>query len=329
MFKGVIPTKVVLFAATSIFISSCGLTTNQKSAALQIGNATSTAGQFSSDSFIGIRQAVIDMQVAYYRIDHEASCIKMPNRTCSLPLDRGLSTDDMAARIALADAITAYGNAINALVSEDRDQAIAEAANELSGSIASATEKNDSIDFDQDKQEAVSTLTQLASGWYVERKREQGLKKIAKAYSKLLEQAIPLLKQDFDIHWNSPCRTEFKDGRSKDAPTSGKDRPSGVLDVYCETAYKLKSFAKRRINDSSFPHYQRRDSVDAYVLAENAQNNGWIISQKGTKLLAQLLESSHELKNIVNDPDYKIEDLKRLAKNTKELSSSLKLLITE
>jgi hypothetical protein len=116
-------------------------------------------------------------------------------------------------------------------------------------------------------------------------------------------------------------------GRIKDAPRSGPEKPAGLLDIYCQGAYNLKVFSKDIINDPSAAHTLRISAVDGYVLAHNAQTNGAIISKNGTALLEQLSKAAPDLAKVVNNKKYKSADIKALGRDMKTLTSSLRLLI--
>lgn len=320
----------LMFAA--VMLTGCGLTVQQKADSTAIAKATVASGQFASDNLAQLRRHVIDLQVAYHKINPRAKCLDTGMGTCALPLDKGIRTDDLTARIALSDALAAYGQAIDSLINADHKEEIAEAADELNGSLASAAEKSDALDLSEDQLDAISGLVEVAGRWNLERQRQHALQEIAPGYASVINQVTPLLIHDFTLQWNSPCRPEFRDGRADGAPSTGDSKQAGMLDVYCKTAYDLKRHARRIIdarNAEPAYHTVRSDAVDAYVLAHNAQVNGYILSSNGSKLLSKLHDSAEELGNVANDKHYSSKDIKALGKDLKSLSSSLKVLITK
>jgi|GEM_PF-6151146 hypothetical protein len=315
------------FLVLAVLLSGCGLSIQQKSDATRVAKATSTVGDFSAEQLIGIRKAVIDLQVAYYKIDSKAKCLDTGMGTCAIPLDGGLSTQDLEARLAVAQALSAYGNALDSLINADHSEDLLKAANELGDSLGSAAEKSGGITLSDDDVEAISALTNLAGRWHVESKRKRALKGLAGSYANVIRQVAPLLERDFELQWNSPCRPEFQDGRIDGAPASGDSNVAGILDVHCLAAYNLKRKARMLIDSASTAHDLRASAVEGYVLAHNAQSNGWIVSQRGSALIKQLNKSAEELEQVAQNRKYQSKDLKQLGKDVKTLTSSLKLLI--
>lgn len=316
-----------LVVTLAVLLSGCGLSVQQRSDATRVAKATTVVGDFSSEQLTGVREAVIDIQASYYKIKSTAKCIDTGKGTCAIPLDRGISTSDIEARIAVAQALSAYGTALDALVNSDTSEGLLSAANELGDSLGAAAEKSSDLSLTEDDIKAVSALVDLAGRWRVERKRERALKGIARSYAGVINQVTPLLEQDFDIQWRSPCRPEFQDGAVADAPTSGESKPAGTLDIYCQAAYELKRAARTLIDSSDMEYDLRVGAVDAYMLAHNAQVNGWIISQKGSALIRQLRQSAVELERVADSKKYQSKDIKQLGKDVKALTSSLKLLV--
>jgi hypothetical protein len=208
----------------------------------------------------------------------------------------------------------------------DHAEGLLQAANDLGDAMGSAAEKSSSFNLSEGDVKAVSALTDLAGRWHLERKRKKVLRDLAHSYANTVHQVAPVLEGDFQLQWNSPCRPVFQDGRARSAPASGESKPAGMLDVYCQTAYNLKRNARRLVDSPSTDYDRRSGAVDGYVLAHNAQINGWLISQKGTALLRQLNKSAAELEKVLNNKKYKSEDIKQLGKDVKTLTSSLKLL---
>lgn len=321
---------LILFAMVAI--TGCGLTVQQKADSTAIANATTESGEFSSESLTQLRREIIDLQVVYYKINPNAKCLDTDVGTCAIPLDQGVTTEDLAPRVAISDALAAYGNAIDSLINADHKEDIAEAANDLKDSLSSASEKSDELSLSEDQLDAISALIDVAGRWNLERQRKKALIEISESYATVIDQVTPMLIQDLSIKWNSPCRPAFRDGRADNAPTTGVDKEDGILDVYCSTAYNLKRNAKMLIDgrgSTNLPHAIRVDAVDAYVMAHNAQVNGFIISNTGAKLLSKLKDSAEDLGRVAKDKNYKSKDIKELGKDLKSLSSSLKLLITK
>jgi len=321
-----------LILLASVLLTGCGLTIQQKADSTTIAKATVKSGEFSSESLTKLRSDIIDLQVAYYKINPKAKCLDTDVGTCAIPLDQGVTAEDLAPRIAASDALAAYGSAIDSLINADHKEQIAEAANDLKDSLASATEKSDALSLSEDHLDAISGLVDVAGRWNLERQRRNALIEISTGYRVAIEQVTPMLIQDLTLSWNSPCRPEFRNGRADNAPSSGVSKESGILDIYCSTAYNLKRNARKlidisNINDSHHPI--RADAVDAYVLAHNAQVNGFIVSETGSKLLSKLKDSADELGRIAKDKKYKSNDIKELGKDLKTLTSSLKVLITK
>ena len=311
----------------ALFLSGCGLTVQQKADTSRIAKATSAAGTFSTDHLVDLRSAIIRLQVASYKIDPKAKCVDTPAGPCVIPLDRGISAKDMEARLAVSQALAAYGNALDALINADRSSEILNAANELGDAVGSAADKSASLTLNQDDLNAISALTALAGRWHLEHKRKEALLALAKGYAQTVHQVTPLLERDFALQWNSPCLSTFRDGPTKDAPNKGTSKEAGILDVYCRAAYTLKRKAKRVIDNTATEHDIRVDAVDSYMLADNAQTNGALLSEKGVALLKQLDKSAAELEKVATDNKYQSKDIKQLGKDVKTLTSSLKLLI--
>lgn len=319
--------KYSLYALVLLLLSGCGLSVQQKADATRIANATTTAGDFSTAQFTSLRSAIIALQVAYYKVDVQAHCERSNDGVCLIPLDRGVTTDAIDARIAITDALSAYGKALDSLINADHSEDLLIAAHDLGYSLGAAADKSDAFELSEDDTKAISALTALAGRWRVEGKRKRALRALASSYANTVQRLIPLLENDFKLQWNSPCRPAFLNGRIKDAPRPGPDKPAGLLDIYCQGAYNLKVFSKDIINDSGAVHTLRISAVDGYVLAHNAQTNGAIISKNGTALLEQLGKSAPELAKVANNKKYKSADIKALGKDMKTLTSSLKLLI--
>ncbi|WP_272975608.1 hypothetical protein [Alcanivorax jadensis] len=320
----------ILFAAVTL--TGCGLTIQQKADSTAIAKATVESGEFSSENLAQLRRDIIDLQVAYYKINPNAECLDTDVGTCTIPLDQGVTTDDLAPRIAISDALAAYGKTIDSLINADHKEEIAEAASDLRDSLASASDKSEEFSLSDDQLDAISALIDVAGRWNLERQRKKALIEISAGYATVIDQVTPLLIQDLSLKWDSPCRPAFRDGRADNAPTSGAHKEDGILDLYCSTAYNLKRNAKILIDDSNSTNLQhaiRVDAVDAYVMAHNAQVNGFIISNTGTKLLSKLKDSADELGRVAKDKNYKSKDIKELGKDLKSLSSSLKVLITK
>lgn len=319
--------KYFLCALALTLLSGCGLSVQQKSDATRIASATTTAGEFSTQQFTNLRSAIIALQVAYYKVDIHAQCERSTSGVCFVPLDRGVTTDAIDARVALTDALSAYGKALDSLINADHAEELLTAANELGDSLGAAADKSDAFSLSDDDTNAISALTALAGRWRVEGKRKRALRALAASYAKTIQRITPLLENDFQLQWNSPCNPEFLNGRTQDAPRSGPEKPAGLLDIYCQSAYNLKVFSKDIINDSSAEYALRISAVDGYVLAHNAQTNGAIISKNGTALLTQLHQAAPELAKVANNKKYQSADIKALGKDMKTLTSSLKLLI--
>lgn len=308
-------------------LAGCGLTAQQRAQVSDFSRNASKSAEFASGQLKRVRDQVKALQAARYKIDHSLSCFDDKYGLCVISTDRGLLDAGLQQRITAVAALESYSSSLSDLLEADTSEDISEAATGLSESYSDASEALDGSSFDENEQEALSGLVSVIGGWVSDREKAKAIKRIVPAYAEPVAMLTNLMKNDFTVQYNSPCRPEFRDGRRPDAPRKGPDKKAGIIDTYCQAGWFTKRAALAIIQDPESSHVRRKDAVEAYFLADESLITGYVVSQKMDGLLEKFNKAHRQLILVLNDKKYETDDIKSFGKEVRSLTRSIRTLM--
>lgn len=283
---------LLLQLCATVLLGGCGLARNQIDMTHSFGSATAALGALGEEEFVGIRAGIIQMNAALLTLDNAKT-------TSGLVLDAPTSLAATAKRVAAAKALKNYGELLLAL-------ATAEPAANLQKSAQALAESMDSAlggDWSPGQRDAVQEIVTATGSFLLEKKKADSVKRIVPAYEKPVDALALLLAVDFSLD------------------------NDGFLQAYDITARRLKNAAIRVINSGNKYSLAERDpAVRAYRLAETALNRAAELDSRFSIAIGVLRKANHELVAAVGNREYSRDEIKKYAKQIRELADAYQVL---
>ena len=285
--------KLVYFSII-IFLSGCGLSSNQIVKTQSFGAATASIGKLGEEEFVNIRNGIIEMNRELVSIDNT----KTSN---SLVFDKPTFAEPTSKRVAASKSLKLYGELLVKLVSEDRTENLQKAANALVDNTSAALGKA----LSGEKKEVIDRIIVGFGSFWIEKNKADTTKEIITAYQKPINDLADLLKEDFSVD----------------------DGSLGYLKAYQTTAKRLKNASMRLVNaGNQYTVLERERAVHAFVLAEMAITRSSELSKKSKKVIDGLKKANEELVKVIREEDFSTDDIKSYAKQIQELSNMYQVL---
>ena len=279
--------QIVIALAWATVLSACGLTGEQRSAAMQLGHAAQSSGDFASGQFPKLRQMVISMNVT----DVEIGGTGKPGE-----LDKNFSASTVAIRVQAARALASYGELLVALVTETQAAELQQASNDFVSSVKSISGKR----LSDAQLDAIGSIVDQAGGWIVEYKR-------AKAIKTIVPQAAPEVEHLCDLLINDFSQTGMNLSQQVDATAQ---RLRGDIDV--ALAEKDTSFAERSV------------AMQGQTLAEQADAELTLVNAQAIQALKALKTANQDLVKALTEQQYNAADIENLGAQINMLATAIK-----
>jgi len=269
------------------FVAACGLTSEQRAVATQLGHAAQSSGDFASDQFPKLRQMVISMN----ETDVEIGGTRKPGE-----LDKNFSASTVAIRVQAARALASYGELLIALVTETQAAELQQASNDFVSSVKSISGKR----LSDAQLDAIGSIVDQARGWIVEYKRAKAIKAIVPQAAPEVEHLCDLLIKDFS-------QTGMNLSQQVDATAQ---RLRGDIDV--ALAEKDTSFAERSA------------AMQGQILAEQADAELTLVNAQAIQALRALKTANRDLVKALTEQQYNAADIENLGAQINMLASAIK-----
>ena len=279
--------QIVIALAWATLLSACGLTGEQRNAAMQLGHAAQSSGDFASDQFPKLRQMVISMNV----IDVEIGGTRKPGE-----LDKNFSASTVAIRVRAARALASYGELLIALVTETQAAELQQASNDFVSSVKSISGKR----LSDAQLDAIGSTVDQVGGWIVEYKRAEAIKAI-------VPQAAPEVEHLCDLLINDFSQTGQNLSQEVDATAQ---RLRGDIDL--ALAEKDTSFAERSA------------AMQGQTLVEQADAELTVVNAQAIQALKALKTANQDLVKALTDQQYNAADIENLGEQINMLATAIK-----
>ena len=138
--------RTVFLLVVALVVSGCAMTSLQKEQVARFGKATEAMGAFAEKEFPTVRSEIVEMNTW-------GLILEMDNNDPKINLDRPISPESAAKRLAAAKALGSYGSLLNELATADRTEPIKKKAQELVDTFDSTLDQGLS-----DEQRGVATV---------------------------------------------------------------------------------------------------------------------------------------------------------------------------
>lgn len=270
-------------------LSGCALSSQQRQAISQFASASSEIGQFTAAQLPALRQVSIDLNKHSIALGGSASISD---------LDEAFDPEDIFARVAAAEALSSYGEMLQALVEDTQGQALQEA----SRTFVSRFKHLPGTRLSDEQLEGVARLVEGIGNFWVERKKAQVLKVV-------VHQARP----DIEI---------ICDRLISDFTRTGLGLSQG-MDV---TIARVKADADTALAETDLSSAERLVAVEAWARAEAADMRLDTACARAVEALQTLKKANAQLEASLEEPASSIDQIKILGEQIKDLSDAVKLL---
>lgn len=236
-----------------LWLAGCASTQTQQ-AAESFAVTSNRAGQVSGQALLELHRGI----GALNRRQQQLVLESQPG----IPARQPLPLEHTVQRMAAANALAQYGEALTALARQDRSPEAAAAFSGLIDSTLAAT----GLALPVAPLRALGD--ELAERHFLQRKLTQ-VKTLMRLYQPAVDQLTELLVEDF-----SP-------------------EGSGYMALFLTSAAELRLHARQRLTDSQVTASQRRDALAALEMAEQAREQGETLGHQLVEMLTELRSAQH------------------------------------
>lgn len=277
-----------------IFLSGCGLPKEQLVKVQEFGTATAAVGDFGEKEFVDIRNGIIDMNQELLTIDNSKTI-------SNLPIEKPVSVQDTAKRVAASKALKIYGSLLVKLSTKSDNKSLQQTAS----SLIVNTETALGDDMPDEKRDALAGAIAKVGSLWVAKKKSDALREIVLLYQARVERLVNLLEADFSI----------------------KEKAHGYLAAYMVTAERLENAAGKLLaSGNSYSALERERAVHAIVISRSAKTHAGELSRSASNALDGLDRANLALAHAVNDSEYQHGDIDAYAKQVQELVNIVEVL---
>jgi len=184
------------------FLGGCSLTSKQKGAIRDFGDAASALGKVAQDELPAMRNTMVEINRDMIRAnaDLQQAGLQPAESVMGvqvLDLDGSLEPGVIKAALQATAGLVGYAEALGTLVDYDSDADLKTAAEKLSGSIK-GMKWNGEVVLPDDEADAIGEIVRGVGGWFVEEQKKSAVRKVANAYKGVVTKLTRQLEQDFD-----------------------------------------------------------------------------------------------------------------------------------
>jgi hypothetical protein len=281
--------RLLLLLIVGAALAACGLTAAQRDAAGRFSRAAVDVGDFAGTTFPAMRQSAIEMNTTDVIIRGHAPADQ---------LDQRFSLNNVAERVAAAQALSDYGTLLRALVEETQEEELKKASDNFVASARNVPGKK----LSDAQYEALGTLVQGIGSVVVEAKKASAVKKIAVQVQPDIDHLCDLLLEDFD-----PTGLHLAQG----------------LDI---TLKRLDSDTDLALAGAHSTFADRALAVQGIQQVTASQGTLAMLKTQATPTVQQLKLANTALVAALNDQQYSLDDLKSLSQQVQGLSAAVRTL---
>lgn len=277
--------RTVFLLVVALVVSGCAMTSLQKEQVAQFGKATEAMGEFAEKEFPTVRSEIVEMNTW-------GLILEVNNNDPKINLDRPISPESAAKRLAAAKALGSYGSLLNELATADRTEPIKKKAQDLVDTFDAALDQGLS-----DEQRGVATVLITSLGkMFMEKKKKDAVKAISAAYAEPVKYLADLLSVDFAAAGD------------------------GFLGGYTAVAGQLENRAIGILTGGQYPALADRErAVNALISARYAKKRAALVEMTAQKAIADLKEAQDGVVEVMKQDKYRSEDIKAFAKSIQQL----------
>ncbi|MFA0813030.1 hypothetical protein [Microbulbifer epialgicus] len=273
-------------SALILLATGCGLTSNQIVKTQSFGAATTKIGKLGESEFENIRIRIIEMNTEFVAIDKTRI-------SSDLNINKPISPEATAVRVAATKALKSYGELLIELTSDYKKENLQRTANSLMNNVNVALGFN----FTQKDKESIKKVIVGFGSFWVRKKKADAVKQIVTAYENSVNQLADLLIEDFSL-----------------------EGTAGYIKMYDSTARRLRDISIYIINrGEEYSAFERYRAVEALVMSEEAISRAVKISKMARNAIEGLKKANSELVKIMKKESYSTGDIEVYAKQTQEL----------
>lgn len=295
---------LVLIVLASV-LAGCALTSAQKAAVGQFSDSAATLGDVTSSELMAMRDGTVKMTTERLLLGGKS---KDPNLGDQTSLDRGFELKRVEAVSGATRALAAYGKSLAALVNDTQSAELKAASNEFVASFGRVPTAKNHIDDQQ--LEAIGTVIQDVSGFWIEWKRKQAVKTIVEKSQKAVDHLCDLLIRDFN-------------------PGNDKGENRGWIAFQLQVVEDpLMAVATNGLYDGR-TYNDRKVALDAFLLTHNSRMRRTEVLKRVMDGAAAMKKANNALVHAVAKSDWSFQDIQDFAQKARSLQAAVKTIITE